>query len=113
LFALVGIEASLAADAYPTRPLHLIVGFPAGGPTDIVARLVAQSLSVRLGPQVVVENRPGAGSNVATQVVVSAAPLSELGSAPLIVTPQAFGAFLAAETEKWAKAVRFSGASID
>ncbi|MBV8836387.1 MAG: tripartite tricarboxylate transporter substrate binding protein [Alphaproteobacteria bacterium] len=74
LFALAGIAASLAAEPYPNRPLHLIVGFPAGGPTDIVARLVAQSLSVRLGQQVVIENRPGAGSNVATQVVVSAPP---------------------------------------
>jgi tripartite-type tricarboxylate transporter receptor subunit TctC len=63
-----------AAAPYPTRPVHLIVGFPAGGPTDIVARLVAQSLSERLGQQVVVENRPGAGSNVATQLVINAPP---------------------------------------
>jgi len=74
LFALVGIEASLAADTYPTRPLHLIVGFPAGGPTDIVARLVAQSLSERLGQSVIVENRPGGGSNIATQAVINAPP---------------------------------------
>src|SRR5581483_8200850 len=74
LFALVGVEASHAADAYPTRALHLIVGFPAGGPTDLVARLLAQPLSERLGQQVVVENRPGGGSNVATQVVINAPP---------------------------------------
>src|ERR1043166_7147515 len=65
---------SFAADPYPTRALRLIVGFPAGGPTDIVARIVAQSLSERLGQQVIVENRPGAGSNIATQAVVTSPP---------------------------------------
>ena len=71
---LASVAPSLAAEIYPTRPLHLIVGFPAGGPTDLVARLVAQPLSERLGQQVVVENRPGGGSNVATQVVINSAP---------------------------------------
>jgi len=71
---LVSVAPGLAAEIYPTRPLHLIVGFPAGGPTDLVARLVAQPLSGRLGQQVVVENRPGGGSNVATQVVINSAP---------------------------------------
>ena len=65
---------SFAADPYPTRAVRLIVGFPAGGPTDIVARIVAQSLSERLGQQIVVENRPGAGSNIATQAVITAPP---------------------------------------
>jgi tripartite-type tricarboxylate transporter receptor subunit TctC len=60
------------AQGYPTRPIHIIVGFAAGGATDIIARLVAQSLSVRLGSQVVVENRPGASTNLATDVVVRA-----------------------------------------
>jgi tripartite-type tricarboxylate transporter receptor subunit TctC len=72
--ALVGIAPSLAADPYPTRPVRLIVGFPAGGPTDIVARIVAQSLSERLGQQIIVENRPGAGSNIATQAVITSPP---------------------------------------
>ena len=63
-----------AADPYPTRAVRLIVGFPAGGPTDIVARIMAQCLSDRLGQQVIVENRPGAGSNVATQAVIAAPP---------------------------------------
>jgi len=72
--ALTAIAPARAADAYPTRPIHLIVGFPAGGPTDIVARIVAQALSERLGQQVIVENRPGGGSNIATQVVINAAP---------------------------------------
>jgi tripartite-type tricarboxylate transporter receptor subunit TctC len=59
---------------YPTRPIHVLVGFSAGGILDIVARLIAQELSKRLGQQVVVENRVGAGSNIATEFVSKAAP---------------------------------------
>ena len=59
---------------YPTRPVRIIVGFPAGGATDIVARLMGQWLSERLGQQFVIENRPGAGSNIATEAVVRAPP---------------------------------------
>jgi tripartite-type tricarboxylate transporter receptor subunit TctC len=58
---------------YPTRPVRLIVGFPPGGGTDVAARLVGQWLSERLGQPVVIENRPGAGSNIATEAVVHAA----------------------------------------
>ena len=61
------------AQDYPTRPVRLIVGFPPGGGTDVAARLVGQWLSVRLGQPVVIENRPGAGSNIATEAVVHAA----------------------------------------
>jgi len=61
------------AQAYPTRPVRIIVGFPAGGGTDIVARLIGQWLSERLGQQFIIENRPGAGSNIATEAVVRAA----------------------------------------
>jgi tripartite-type tricarboxylate transporter receptor subunit TctC len=57
---------------YPTRPVHWIVGYSAGGGTDIFARLMAQSLSERLGQQFVVENRSGAASNIATETVVRA-----------------------------------------
>jgi tripartite-type tricarboxylate transporter receptor subunit TctC len=62
------------AETYPTRPVHLIVAFAAGGTNDIVARLLGQSLSERLGQRLVIENRPGAGSNIGTEVVVRAAP---------------------------------------
>jgi tripartite-type tricarboxylate transporter receptor subunit TctC len=57
---------------YPTRPVHLIVGFPPGGIADISARLIGQWLSERLGQQFVIENRSGAGSNIATEFVVKA-----------------------------------------
>jgi tripartite-type tricarboxylate transporter receptor subunit TctC len=62
------------AQTYPTRPVRLVVGFAAGGVTDIVARLIAQWLSERLGQQFLVENRTGAATNVATDAVVRAAP---------------------------------------
>ena len=61
------------AQDYPTRPVRLIVGFPPGGGTDVAARLIGQWLSERLGQPVVIENRPGAGSNIATEAVVHAA----------------------------------------
>jgi len=62
------------AQNYPSRPVHLIVGFPAGFTPDIIGRLTAQWLSERLGQQFVVDNRPGAASNIATELVVKALP---------------------------------------
>jgi tripartite-type tricarboxylate transporter receptor subunit TctC len=62
------------AQSYPTRPVRIIVGFAAGGPLDIVARLIGQRLSERLGQQFIIENRPGASSNIATEAVVNARP---------------------------------------
>jgi tripartite-type tricarboxylate transporter receptor subunit TctC len=59
---------------YPTRPVHIMVGFAPGGPADTIARLAGQALSVRLGQQFVVENRTGAGTNIATEAVVNAPP---------------------------------------
>ena len=62
------------AQTYPARPVHLIVGFPAGGPQDIVMRLIGQWLSERLGQSFIIENRPGASGNVGAETVVRAAP---------------------------------------
>jgi tripartite-type tricarboxylate transporter receptor subunit TctC len=63
-----------SANEYPTRPIKIVVGFAAGGAVDIVARLIAQWLSERIGQQCVVENRPGAGNNLATEYVLKAEP---------------------------------------
>jgi tripartite-type tricarboxylate transporter receptor subunit TctC len=62
------------AETYPSRPVRMIVGFPAGNGTDIVARLAAQKLSERLGQTLVIENRPGAGGSIGAEAVASAAP---------------------------------------
>ena len=59
---------------YPTRPVRILVGFAAGGASDVVARLLAQQLSERLGQPFIVENRTGAGTNIATEAAVRAAP---------------------------------------
>ena len=67
-------QAQAAAQDYPNRPVRWILGFAPGGPTDIVVRLLGQYLSEKLGQQFVIENRPGAGGNLATQTVVNAAP---------------------------------------
>src|SRR5262245_26626799 len=71
--ALLPVGGLKAAD-YPTRPPHIIVGYPAGGTTDILARIFGDWLSKRLGQQFIVENRPGAGNNLATEAVTKAAP---------------------------------------
>jgi len=70
--ALLAVPA--AAENYPTRPIRLYVAFPPGGAADIVARLVAQPLSARLGQPVVVENKPGSGGNIAGELIARAAP---------------------------------------
>ena len=62
------------AQNYPSRPVRIIVGFPAGGASDITARLLGQWLTVRLGQQFIIENRPGAGTNIATEAVAKSPP---------------------------------------
>ena len=71
--ALPAVSRIARAQTYPTRPVRIIVGFAAGGATDIIARLIGQWLSERLGQQFVIENRPGAASNIATETVVRCA----------------------------------------
>jgi tripartite-type tricarboxylate transporter receptor subunit TctC len=72
--ALPALSRIATAQAYPSRPVRIIIGFPAGGPQDNVAHLMGQWLSERLGQPFVVETRPGAGSNIGTEAVVRAPP---------------------------------------
>ena len=71
-----GVSAALPAAAldYPTRPVHFIVPYPPGGTTDVLARIIAQWLSEKLGQQFIVENKPGGGNNIGTDYVAKAAP---------------------------------------
>ena len=72
--ALPAVSRIAKAQAYPMRPVRLIVGWPPGGPVDLFARLIGQPLSERLGQPIIIENRPGAASNMATEAVVRAPP---------------------------------------
>ena len=72
--SVIGSIGSASALDYPTRPVRWVVGYPPGGATDIIARLIGQRLSERLGQQFVIENKPGAGNNIATESVVNAEP---------------------------------------
>jgi tripartite-type tricarboxylate transporter receptor subunit TctC len=72
--ALPAVPRIASALDYPTRPVRIVIGFPAGISPDVLARLLAQSLTERLGQSFVVENRPGAGSNIGAEIVAKAAP---------------------------------------
>ncbi len=72
--AVLTLAQGARAQAYPSRPVRLVVGFAAGSTTDILARLIGAWLSERLGAQFIIENRPGAGANIATEAVARAAP---------------------------------------
>jgi tripartite-type tricarboxylate transporter receptor subunit TctC len=71
---LTAFGATAHAENYPTRPVRWVVGYPAGGTTDIVARIIGQWLSERLGQQFIIENKAGAGNNIATEAVVNSPP---------------------------------------
>ena len=87
LSALVWPAGSASALDYPTRPVRFVVGYPPGGATDILARLIGQRLSETMGQQFVIENKPGAGNNIGTEAVVNAAPD---GYTVLLVNPANF-----------------------
>ena len=72
--ALLVSGPTTAASDYPSRPVRWIVGYPAGGTTDIVARLIGHWLSERLGQQFIIENKPGAGNNIGTEAMINSAP---------------------------------------
>lgn len=69
-----GSIGSVSAADYPSRPVKFVVGYPPGGATDIIARLIGQRLSERMGQQFVIENKPGAGNNIGTESVINAEP---------------------------------------
>jgi tripartite-type tricarboxylate transporter receptor subunit TctC len=87
LAALTGSITGAAALDYPTRSIRFVVGYPPGGATDILARLIGQRLSERLGQQFVIENKPGAGNNIGTETVVNAEPD---GYTVLLINPANF-----------------------
>ena len=73
-FSTFSLMGSASAADYPTKPVRFVVGYPAGGATDILARLIGQKLSERTGQQFIIENKPGAGNNIGTDSVVNAEP---------------------------------------
>ena len=93
--AVSALHAAAAAEAYPARPVRFVVAFPPGGGTDIIARSIAQKLAERIAQQVVVDNRPGAGGNIGTDIVAKSAPdgyTMLMGSAgPLAINANLFG----------------------
>ena len=85
--ALLASARGASALSYPTRPVRFLVGYPPGGATDIIARLIGQRLSEKLGQQFVIENKPGAGNNIGTEAAVNAEPD---GYTVLLVNPANF-----------------------
>ncbi len=90
--ALPAVSRIARAQAYPTRPVRIVAGFPAGSAPDILARLIGERLSQRLGQPFIIENRPGAAGNIATEAVVRAAPDGH--TLLLVVTANAINATL-------------------
>lgn len=121
-----------AAVAFPDKPIRLIVPFPAGGATDVMARGMAQRLGSELGQQIIVDNRGGAGGTTAAEAAAKSAAdtlhaalgrtmghpalrkqLAALGIEPAFGTPEELAALTRAELPKWAEIVKRSGATAE
>jgi tripartite-type tricarboxylate transporter receptor subunit TctC len=127
--ALSSVSGIAWAQAYPSRPVRLIVGFAAGGGYDIVARLIGQWLSERLVPGYDVTAWYGVGAPKGTPVDIIdklnkeinsgladpklKARLADFGGTPLVLSPADFGKFIAQETEKWGKVIRVTNIKAD
>ena len=113
--ALPSVSRVAWAQSYPSRPVRLIVGFPPGGVGDISSRLMGQWLSDRLGQPFVIENRPGAASNIATEAVAAVAEpeivrkLMAVGIEPAAGGPDEFARTLKSETDRVAQVVEAAG----
>jgi tripartite-type tricarboxylate transporter receptor subunit TctC len=101
--ALPAVARIAHGQAYPSRPVRIVVPFAPAGPNDIIARVLGQWLADRLGQPFVIENRPGAASNLGTEAVVHAAP--DGYTALIVSSPQAINATL------WSTAIRTSSTS--
>jgi tripartite-type tricarboxylate transporter receptor subunit TctC len=116
------LAGTAAAQApFPGRPVRIIVGFPAGGPLDAHARLLAERLGQLLGQPITVDCKAGAGGTVGADVVATSEPDGDTlllakvaqGADPAYAGPEDFARFLAAEMPKWAEAVEDSGVRLD
>jgi tripartite-type tricarboxylate transporter receptor subunit TctC len=104
LFLAVFVALQASAQTFPAKPIQLLTGYPPGGSAGFLSRVAADELSKEFGVPVVVENKPGAGGNIAAEMVARAAPSA---------SPEAFDAKIAAEAPYWHKLVRDSGATVE
>lgn len=96
------LAAPVHAQNYPAKPIRFIVGFPPGGATEFIARLIGQKLTQSIGQQVIIDNRPGAAGNLGIE-------LAAQSTDAVIGTPEEFGAYVKQEIAKWAAVVRRAG----
>ena len=133
LFSVGALTA--AAQNYPTKPIRVVVPFPAGGTSDILARLIGAKLTESWGQQIIVDSRPGANGNIGAELVARTPPdmiakinsevarilnlpdvkdrLASQGTTPLTNSPQEMGKWLAAEKDRWAKLIKDTGFRLD